>query len=118
MVNSKSCCKGVLSETNLAGIWQFQPEAGAWTTIKVPGGGWLKQGFDCEAATYQRRITIPDCGHPQDVRNSVQRIIRETNAFQTGGIFIGSSSEINPPIKVENFRAMVAAVGEYRNDAF
>ena len=36
-------------EINLAGEWQFKPENASWRTIQVPGGGWLKQGFNCEA---------------------------------------------------------------------
>lgn len=55
-------------EINLAGTWDFTPKNGQPTTIQVPGGGWLKQGFDCEAGTYQRIITIPGTGRPQTVR--------------------------------------------------
>lgn len=44
---------------NLEGQWGFTPENKQKTTIQVPGGGWLKQGFDCEAATYERYIDIP-----------------------------------------------------------
>ena len=57
-----------LIETDLAGKWRFIPEGGAPTTIQVPGGGWLKQGFDCEAATYERSITIPNAHRPQATR--------------------------------------------------
>lgn len=57
-----------LCEVNLAGEWRFEPEGGKSTVIQLPGGGWLKQGFDCEAGTYERRITIPDSGQPQTVR--------------------------------------------------
>jgi hypothetical protein len=52
------------------------------------------------------------------VRAEVHRHIRETNALQTGGMMVASSSEINPPIPPGNFRAMVAAVGELRNERF
>ena len=55
-------------EVDLSGAWTFTPEGGEPATIQVPGGGWLKQGFTCEAGTYQRRITIPDTGRPQAVR--------------------------------------------------
>ena len=61
-----------LYTADLAGIWEFTPEVGlaqigpansvGTATIRVPGGGWLKQGFDCEAGSYQTRITIPDVG--------------------------------------------------------
>jgi len=35
--------------------------------------------------------------------------------YRTAGMFVASSSEINPPIPPENFRAMVEAVGESRS---
>ncbi len=57
-----------ICETNLAGTWAFRPEGGEPTTLQVPGGGWLKQGLDCEAGTYERWITIPDVGRPQVTR--------------------------------------------------
>jgi hypothetical protein len=54
--------------SDLSGIWSFTPENGAKTTITVPGGGWLKQGFACEAGAYETRIAIPDGGRPQATR--------------------------------------------------
>lgn len=57
----------VLAEVNLAGPWEFTPEGGVPTTIQVPGGGWLKQGFSCEAGTYARWLTVPDVHWPQSV---------------------------------------------------
>lgn len=42
----------------------------------------------------------------------VERQIRETGALEAGGIFIGSSSEIDPPIPAENFLAMVKNRGQ------
>ena len=54
-------------------------------------------------------IDLMERGTPQQVRKEVQRHIIETNALETGGMFVASSSEINPPIKPENFRAMVEA---------
>ena len=36
------------------------------TTIQVPGGGWVKQGFgDVAEAVYSREISVPDIGVPQ-----------------------------------------------------
>ena len=63
-------------------------------------------------------VDLMERGAPEDVRAEVRRHIRETNALQTGGMFVASSSEINPPIKPENFRAMVDAVGELTNPDF
>lgn len=63
-------------------------------------------------------VDLLERGTPAQVKTEVQRQIRETNALQTGGLFVASSSEINPPIKPENFKAMVAAVGETLNPEF
>ena len=60
-------------------------------------------------------VDLLERGSPQQVREEVRRHIQETNALQTGGMFVASSSEINPPIPPENFRAMVEAVGEMTN---
>jgi hypothetical protein len=56
-------------------------------------------------------VDLMERGAPAQVAAEVRRHITETNALQTGGMFVGSSSEINPPIKPENYRAMVEAVG-------
>ncbi|MDO8685358.1 MAG: glycoside hydrolase family 2 TIM barrel-domain containing protein, partial [Clostridiales bacterium] len=49
-----------IREVDLKGTWSFTPEGGKRVEIQVPGGGWLKQGFNCEAGTYERYITIPE----------------------------------------------------------
>ncbi|MBU4200373.1 MAG: hypothetical protein KKG09_10100 [Verrucomicrobia bacterium] len=63
-------------------------------------------------------VDLLERGTPAQVRVEVHRHIRETNALETGGMFVASSSEINPPVKPENFKAMVDAVGELRNPGF
>lgn len=51
---------GALREVDLAGRWTFVPKGQAATTIEVPGGGWVKQGFTTvKEATYERRVTVP-----------------------------------------------------------
>jgi uroporphyrinogen-III decarboxylase len=57
-------------------------------------------------------VDLLERGTPEEVRAEVRRHIRETRALETGGLFVASSSEINPPIPPENFRAMVEAVWE------
>ena len=52
-------------------------------------------------------VDLMERGNPEDVRKEVRRQIEETDALNTGGIFIGTSSEINPMIKAENFQAMI-----------
>ncbi len=60
-------------------------------------------------------VDLMENGTPQAVREEVLRHISETDALSTGGMFIASSSEINPPIPPENFKAMVEAAGEMTN---
>jgi len=60
-------------------------------------------------------VDLMERGTPEQVAAEVCRHIRRTDALNTGGMFIASSSEINPPIPPENFRAMVDAVGRCRN---
>ncbi len=63
-------------------------------------------------------VDLMERGEPVQVRAEVQRHIRETAALQTGGMFVASSSEINPPIKPENFLAMIETTVEMRNPEF
>jgi hypothetical protein len=60
-------------------------------------------------------VDLLERGSPADVRREVHRQILETDALQAGGVFIGSSSEINPPIPLDNYRAMITAAGEITN---
>ena len=63
-------------------------------------------------------VDLMERGTPEQVKAEVKRHIDETGALESGGMFVASSSEINPPIPPENFRAMVEAVGEVRNPSF
>ncbi len=63
-------------------------------------------------------VDLMELGSPGDVRKEVRRHIIETNALKTGGMFLATSSEINPPIKPENFKAMVDTAGELINRDF
>ncbi|MBB5896448.1 RICIN domain-containing protein [Kutzneria kofuensis] len=57
---------GALASVDLTGTWSFTPTGRATTSIRVPGGGWYKQGFtDVSEAVYSRTITVPDSGRPQ-----------------------------------------------------
>lgn len=57
-------------------------------------------------------VDLMERGAPSDVFSEVQRQISLTKALSNGGVFIGSSSEINPSIPAQNFIAMINAVGE------
>jgi hypothetical protein len=52
---------------SIAGTWKFTPSGAAATTIAVPGGGWVAQGFSSNLAeaVYEQPITIPSLGSPQ-----------------------------------------------------
>ena len=63
-------------------------------------------------------VDLMERGTPDQVRAEVHRHIHDTNVLDSGGIFVASSSEINPPIPPKNFRAMVDAVGELRSSRF
>ena len=63
-------------------------------------------------------VELMEYGTPEQVRDEVYRHIRQTNVLQTGGMFLATSAEINPPVRPENFRAMVEAAGEIRNPDF
>lgn len=63
-------------------------------------------------------VNTMEFGTPEDVKKEVRQIIRETKATERGGVFIDSSSEINPPISFENFRAMLESCEECRNPNF
>ncbi len=63
-------------------------------------------------------VDLMELGSPEAVRKEVHRHISETNALETGGMLMATSSEINPPIPAENFRAMVEATGELHNSNF
>jgi len=63
-------------------------------------------------------VDLMERGTPEQVANEVRRHILETGVLQKGGMFVGTSSEINPPIKPENYRAMIETVGTILNDDF
>ena len=63
-------------------------------------------------------VDLMERGTPEEVREVVQHHIMESNVLQEGGMIVATSAEINPPVKPENFKAMVDAVGEIGNFSF
>ena len=63
-------------------------------------------------------VDLMEREYPDDVRKEVRRQIEETNVLNTGGLFLGTSSEINPPIKPENYQAMIEEARSIRNKDF
>jgi hypothetical protein len=62
-------------------------------------------------------VDLMERGAPGQVRAEVRRQILETEALETGGLFVATSSEISPTIPVANYRAMLEAVDETRRAA-
>jgi len=52
-------------------------------------------------------VDLMERGTPNAVRKEVRRQIEETDALNAGGVFLATSSEINPMIKAENYKAMI-----------
>jgi len=63
-------------------------------------------------------VELMERGTPEMVTAEVIRHIIETEVLNTGGMIVASSSEINPPVKTENFIAMVNACNKMRNPHF
>jgi hypothetical protein len=55
---------------------------------------------------------------PERVRREVRRQIEETDCLNRGGFFLGTSSEINANIPLENYRAMIGEANSLRNEDF
>jgi hypothetical protein len=63
-------------------------------------------------------VELMERGTPEEVTAEVCRHIIETDVLNTGGMIVASSSEINPPVKTENFVAMINACDMIRNPDF
>ena len=59
-------------------------------------------------------VDLMERGSPEQVMEEVHRHILETDALNKGGMLVATSSEINPPVKPENFKAMVEATDRFR----
>jgi uroporphyrinogen decarboxylase len=63
-------------------------------------------------------VDLMEFGSPDEVRREVSRHILETRALEEGGMFVATSSEINPPVPAANFRALVETVRSTTNPYF
>jgi len=63
-------------------------------------------------------VDLMERGDPDDVRKQTRRQIEETDALNSGGLFLGTSSEVNPLIKPENYQAMIEEAWSIRNKDF
>jgi uroporphyrinogen decarboxylase len=63
-------------------------------------------------------VDLMERGTPDQVKQTVAGHITKTGVLRRGGMLVATSSEINPPIRLENFIAMVETAGNLRNDDF
>ncbi|MCK4401434.1 hypothetical protein KAW08_03930 [bacterium] len=63
-------------------------------------------------------VDLMERGNPEQVRKEVRKQILETDVLNTGGLFLATSSEINPPIKPENYQAMIEEAKSIHNKEF
>jgi hypothetical protein len=63
-------------------------------------------------------VELMEHGTPRQVKEEVRRQITQTGLLNKGGVFIATTSEINPTIPPGNFHAMVEAVGDQPNPDF
>ena len=63
-------------------------------------------------------VDLMERGTPDQVSAEVRRHILDSDALEAGGMFVGTSSEVNPPIDSRNFRSMVETVGSIWNPRF
>jgi hypothetical protein len=61
-------------------------------------------------------VNLMERGTPEQVKNEVHRQIEDSGVLKQGGMFLATSSEINPTISLENYLAMIEAAGECRSD--
>ncbi|MFG2003918.1 glycoside hydrolase family 2 TIM barrel-domain containing protein [Spirillospora sp. NPDC048911] len=105
-----------LAQVDLAGTWDFtplkntvctgeparpttgpmtcvdSPVSGVRTTIQVPGGGWLKQGWDkLSKAVYSRTVTVPKVGGAQATRLDFGAVNHRATV-QVDGRTVGSNT--------------------------
>jgi beta-galactosidase/beta-glucuronidase len=83
---------GAVASVDLAGTWSFTPldPPASTTTIQVPGGGWIKQGFTAtKQARYSRSVTIPSTGGPQTVMLELGAVNHEAT-LRIGTVVVGT----------------------------
>lgn len=94
------CALSTAGETvvSLAGAWDFTPAGGAATSIEVPGGGWLAQGFHATAARYQRTIDVPQLGGPQATLLELGAVNHQATLTVDGTVVATNTTAFTPSV--------------------
>jgi glycosyl hydrolase family 2 len=83
---------------SLAGTWTFTPDAGVATTIEVPGGGWLAQGFHVAAARYARLLTVPSLGSAQTTLIELGAVNHQATLSIDGTVIATHTTSFTPSV--------------------
>ncbi len=83
---------------SIAGSWTFTPAGGAATTIDVPGGGWVAQGFHVSSARYARQVTIPTLGAPQATLLELGAVNHQAALSIDGTMFATNTTSFTPSV--------------------
>ena len=85
--------------TSLAGSWTFTPSGAAATTITVPGGGWVAQGFrGTSAARYERTATVPDLGRAQATYLEFGAVNHQATLSVDGTVVATNTTSFTPSV--------------------
>jgi hypothetical protein len=97
---ARTCSLAAVGEevVSLAGAWSFTPSGGATTTIQVPGGGWLAQGFHVSAARYETSVTVPDLGRPQATLIELGAVNHQASLSIDGNLVATNMTAFTPSV--------------------
>jgi len=98
--NSGTCPVAPSGEiiVSLAGTWTFTPSGAAATTIQVPGGGWVAQGFRTSSARYERMVSIPDLGRSQAVYLELGAVNHQATLSIDGAAVASNTTSFTPSV--------------------
>ena len=96
-------CGAIVAEgeivASIGGSWSFTPAGQTTaTTIEVPGGGWLAQGFRVSAAHYERTIDVPDLGRPQATLLELGAVNHEATLTVDGAVIGTNTTSFTPSV--------------------
>jgi hypothetical protein len=83
---------------SLEGQWTFTPANAAPTTIDVPGGGWLAQGFHVASARYARTLTVPVLGPRQATLIELGAVNHQAALAIDGAVIATNTTSFTPSV--------------------
>jgi hypothetical protein len=83
---------------SLEGTWTFTPAGAAATTIQVPGGGWLAQGFHISSARYASTLSVPVLGVPQATLIELGAVNHEAALSVDGNLIATNTTSFTPSV--------------------